>query len=145
MKAISLWQPWSSAIALGYKVHETRHWTTRHRGPIAIHAAKRWTTDEREWCEHFAMVLGDPRLLDPPRGAIIAVADLVSVKSSEALAPLVSPTDFMLGNYGPERYGWRLEDVVALTTPIAYTGRQGIFEVPDDIIEAALAETRAAI
>ena len=41
MKALSLWQPWASLIAAGVKRFETRHWETRHRGPIAIHAAKR--------------------------------------------------------------------------------------------------------
>lgn len=27
MKAISLWQPWASAMALGLKSIETRHWS----------------------------------------------------------------------------------------------------------------------
>ena len=49
MKALSLWQPWASAIALGHKRIEPRHWTTSYRGLIAIHAAKRWTADEREF------------------------------------------------------------------------------------------------
>ena len=41
MRAISLWQPWASVVALGSKRIETRHWSTGHRGPLAIHAAKR--------------------------------------------------------------------------------------------------------
>jgi hypothetical protein len=41
MKAISLWQPWASAIALGWKKNETRHWSTDYRGPLLIHAAKK--------------------------------------------------------------------------------------------------------
>ena len=40
MKAISLWQPWASAIAIGEKTIETRSWWTPHRGALAIHAAK---------------------------------------------------------------------------------------------------------
>lgn len=39
MKAITLWQPWASLVATGAKIIETRSWGTRHRGPIAIHAA----------------------------------------------------------------------------------------------------------
>jgi len=39
MKAISLWQPWASLIAVGAKTFETRSWNTKYRGPIAIHAA----------------------------------------------------------------------------------------------------------
>lgn len=41
MKALSLWQPWASAIALGAKRVETRSWETLYRGPLLIHAAKR--------------------------------------------------------------------------------------------------------
>lgn len=43
MKAITLWQPWATLIALGAKTIETRSWSTSHRGPIAIHAAQRVT------------------------------------------------------------------------------------------------------
>lgn len=41
MKALTLWQPWASLIALGIKRIETRSWSTNYRGPLAIHAAKR--------------------------------------------------------------------------------------------------------
>lgn len=45
MKAISLWQPWATAIALGLKRNETRDWPAtsggqRYRGWLAICAAK---------------------------------------------------------------------------------------------------------
>jgi len=40
MKAISLWEPWATAIAIGAKKIETRSWATSYRGPLAIHAAK---------------------------------------------------------------------------------------------------------
>lgn len=39
MKAITIWQPWSSLLACGAKGFETRSWATSYRGPIAIHAA----------------------------------------------------------------------------------------------------------
>ena len=41
MKAISLHQPWASAVAIGIKTHETRSWRTNYLGPLAIHAAKK--------------------------------------------------------------------------------------------------------
>jgi len=41
IKAISLWQPWASAMALGFKKNETRHWATKYRGPLLIHAAQK--------------------------------------------------------------------------------------------------------
>ena len=46
MKAISLWQPWASAVARRAKFNETRHWATSYRGTLAIHAAKRFPLGE---------------------------------------------------------------------------------------------------
>ncbi|MCC6426255.1 MAG: ASCH domain-containing protein [Phycisphaerales bacterium] len=42
MKCISLWQPWATLVSLGEKRVETRSWETKYRGPLAIHAAKKW-------------------------------------------------------------------------------------------------------
>ncbi len=40
MKVITLTQPWATLVAIGAKRIETRSWSTRYRGPLAIHAAK---------------------------------------------------------------------------------------------------------
>ncbi len=40
MKALTIRQPWASLIAAGVKTIETRSWSTRYRGPLAIHAGK---------------------------------------------------------------------------------------------------------
>ena len=40
MKALSLWQPWASLMAVGAKHNETRDWPTRYKGELAICAAK---------------------------------------------------------------------------------------------------------
>lgn len=41
MIALTMWEPWASLVAYGVKQLETRDWSTRHRGPVAIHASKR--------------------------------------------------------------------------------------------------------
>lgn len=41
MKVITLIQPWATLIALGEKQIETRSWSTKYRGEIAIHAGKK--------------------------------------------------------------------------------------------------------
>ncbi|KQO04623.1 hypothetical protein ASF12_13925 [Paenibacillus sp. Leaf72] len=38
MKAITIIQPWATLIAIGAKQYETRGWSTKHRGALAIHA-----------------------------------------------------------------------------------------------------------
>lgn len=42
MKALTIRQPWASLIAHGVKTIETRSWSTKYRGPLAIHAGHRW-------------------------------------------------------------------------------------------------------
>lgn len=141
MKAISLWQPWATAMALGLKQIETRHWSHNYRGLIAIHAAKRWTREERELAEEFAALNDEPRLLSPPLGAIVAVGVIVSIRSSESLISEISSTEEMFGNYGPNRFGWLFKDIVALAEPVPCKGAQGFFEVPDDLTKITLEQT----
>lgn len=42
MRALSLHQPWASLVALGVKRIETRSWATSYRGPLAIHASRKF-------------------------------------------------------------------------------------------------------
>ena len=145
MKAISLWQPWASAIALGCKRIETRHWSTHYRGPIAIHAAKRWTGDERHFAELVASEY-DVRLRTPPLGAIVATAKLTACRRSEDLiADGLTDMEEAFGNYGPQRFGWVFLDIVALPTPIPFSGHQGLFDVPDHIFGHGDAAAQGAL
>ncbi len=38
LKALTFYQPWAQLVALGVKTIETRSWSTKYRGPLAIHA-----------------------------------------------------------------------------------------------------------
>lgn len=84
MKAITIWQPWASLLAIGAKQYETRSWETKYRGPIAIHAAKkRFNTDSHFNRELYsfadALGLSDIFSFDTlPLGCIIATAELVN-------------------------------------------------------------------
>ena len=85
MKALTLHQPWASLIAVGVKTIETRSWSTKHRGPIAIHAGARppeiglrlgkWRTliAENEPCIQIPGNFAHPM----PLGAVVATAVLV--------------------------------------------------------------------
>ena len=60
-QALSLWQPWSSLVAIGAKSIETRGRYTSIRGPLAIHATKKWDAETWEPCLRdptFATALG---------------------------------------------------------------------------------------
>jgi len=132
LKAISLWQPWASAIAFGLKRIETRSWSTPYRGVIAIHAAKRWTADERDYADMFADRY-DTRLRNAPRGVIVAVARIVDCRRTECLHVCEQEYDF--GNFGPERYGWLLDDVRELREPVPCRGFQSMWPLDQGIAD----------
>jgi hypothetical protein len=148
VKAISLWQPWATLIALGIKRIETRGWSTRYRGPIAIHASKRF---ERDALDDIVWDLGDRGQWQSanrlsvvsdsgqiPRGALVAVARLAEVRTTDDLfgGDTLTPTEYVCGDFHPGRFGWLLEDVRALETPVPFRGAQGLFEVPDELVRA---------
>ena len=69
MKALTLCQPWASAVAWGEKAIEHRSWPTRYRGPLLIHASSRPYTLELE----------DGEVMPLPYSAIIARVILADV------------------------------------------------------------------
>jgi len=136
MKAISLWQPWASAIPIGHKRIETRGWSTNYRGLLAIHAAKRWTKEQREFAAVERALGRLPQRL--PLGAIIAVVTVEECLPTWQLRDRVHPIEKLYGDYGDGRFGWLLKNIVALPEPIPFAGAQGFFNVPDELFPEAL-------
>lgn len=137
MKALSLWQPWASAIFLGLKAIETRSWETNYRGPLLIHAAKCWKGQQRQFAD-IEYSLG--RLPDRvPLGALLGVAELVDCVPVDEIEFLLDPIERMYGNYSWGRFGLKLASIRAFTEPLGYRGAQGFFNVPDAVVAAAIA------
>lgn len=158
MKTISLWQPWASLlfcfrpeiwdatadladgpIGIAAKNFETRSWKTSYRGPLLIHAAKRFGADQRSAClsEPFRSVLrnwgGFTSLGDLPRGAIIGCVKLVAVYRAEKMRDVVPKQELTFGDFSSGRYAWRLETPYRFETPVPYRGSQGLFEVDETL------------
>ena len=142
MKALPLWQPWATLVAVGAKRVETRGYPPHRLGlrygqRIAIHATKRET--ELWLCEYewFSECLPCPAE-HLPLGALIAtcVLDRAREITAESAAHLErrNPREFAFGHYAPGRWAWVLRDVVALPEPIPFRGSQGAFDVPDAIV-----------
>lgn len=132
MKAISLWQPWASLMALGWKKNETRPWLTRYRGPLLIHAAKKIVP----WPSIMIQAVFEDIAFQPPDlplGAILCKVSLVDcVKITFYNRP--SYPEVKYGDYTSGRYQWITEDLEIFDSPIPFRGRQGIFNVPEKII-----------
>lgn len=165
MRAISLWQPWASAIAVGAKRVETRHWSTPYRGPLAIHAAKRKNINELiyhsatwGWCgalRPLGLTMGgNEKLWDLlPFGAIVATCELTDCRPTDSFtgAEIDMPrrpegeksdiycwTERHMGNFELGRFGWILENIQPTRWPIPFKGAQGFFNVPDSLFEKPL-------
>lgn len=135
MKTLSIRQPWARCILHAGKDLENRSWYTRHRGPIAIHAAKHW--HEATVREDFraASAMSDGVLPETPapdwlremrrqRGHIIAVARLADVVTSAASPWFTGP------------YGFVLRDVWPVA-PVPVRGRLGLFDIDDTLVREA--------
>lgn len=105
----------------------------------------------------FRQTSSDPNITfggDLPRGAVVAVAQLVHVAridsrlrldvgtseddcEDEELAVLsrfqVAPMEEWFGNYAPGRYAWLLNNVEPLDFPVPCKGAMGLWGVPAEI------------
>ena len=132
MRALSLTQPWASAIALGIKRYETRGWSTRSRGDVCIHAAKSFPRYAQDFFEDQLQ----EGLLHPdsdlPRGAIIAVAELTACLRTEDVLPTIERVEKMYGNYEAGSWAFRLENIRVLSEPIFCRGALSFWPVEWD-------------
>lgn len=146
MKALPLWQPWASLVALGAKRVETRGYPPARLGlhtgqRIAIHATK--TQHELRFCDQpfFRDHVPDPEAL--PLGAIICTCTLTRASqiTAETAAELarINPQEHAFGDYTPGRWAWVLADAERIA-PVPFKGSQGTFDVPDHLIGQASAQ-----
>lgn len=135
MKAISLWQPWATLVAIDAKRFETRSWSPKHRGLLAIHAAKKFDDVIKAYCEQdpFKMVL-QANGYTTTNLPLVAIVKIIDVKRTEKVREFLNPNEKAFGNYGDDRYAWQLELVKRLEKPIPMNGAQGLFNVADDLI-----------
>lgn len=131
-RALTLWQPWASFVAWGFKTIETRSWAFRpppgeQKVRIAIHAAK---TDRYDMLLHplweRAGIPGAPPALSSlVHGSIIAVVTLQGCGPTEAARP--GTRDVALGDFTKGRFAWYFDEIDELIYPVPCRGRQGLF------------------
>lgn len=144
MKALTLWQPWASLVALGHKRVETRCWTTKHRGELAIHASANlppvWLGRSRfspEFADEVADVLNVRRDRDDrlgphvdsavralPRAAVLCIVRLHEIQVTRAVRETLSHRELIFGNYEDGRYAWFVEVLEKFEQPIPAKGNR---------------------
>lgn len=122
MKALTLWQPWATGIAIGAKTIETRSWSTKHRGLLAIHASTRTEVEDRK------RLLPD-EVCTLPVGAVIAIVNVTNVfRMTAENIRATNEKEKAWGDWREGRFGWILEHVLTLDPPIAAKGHQQLWE-----------------
>lgn len=133
MKAISLWQPWASAMMRGAKRYETRSWSTEYRGDLVICSAKRKPSLEE---------CGDKETYDvamrEPYGCALCVVNLFDCRGVEWVVSNIglSHAERELGDYTPGvgRYAWLTRNLRPLKKPVPVFGRQQLWNLPPEIV-----------
>lgn len=136
--ALTIRNPWASAIASGQKLVENRSWMSHHRGMFAIHSsASPGTTLEKERAIYRVAAFSglDPRTVAAtmqPNGAVLAVARLERVCSDSRLNPYESNLRCDCGPWAmPGQRHFILSDVRKLKEPVPCTGFQRFWTLPD--------------
>lgn len=143
MKVISIIQPWATLIAMGEKKFETRSWSTKYRGELAIHSSKKI---DKSICRQdpFYSVLAKHGYDESnlPTGVILATCQLSNCfkvfadKGTSAaleagrMVRIVEGDEYEFGDYSQGRYAWELRDVNALVEPIPAKGQLSLWEHP---------------
>ncbi len=129
MTCLTLTQPWATLVAIGAKCIETRSWSTRYRGPLAIHAAATFGKGGKRG--YFSRCRSAPfkAALEPhlryfdiyncfaaPMGAIVATCELVDVRPIPTSLPAwmaystheerweLNAQEIAFGDYTPGRF-----------------------------------------
>lgn len=137
MKALTLWQPWASLVALGEKRIETRCWQTKYRGELAIHAAAqlppKWlgrSAESNEFRTEIADVLNCRRYFVEsevqalPRAVVLCIVRLVGIEETPRVREILPRRELIFGNYEDGRYAWNLELVEVFDKPIPAKGNR---------------------
>lgn len=127
MRAISLWEPWASAMAAGHKRIETRSWPTPYRGDVLICAALKIINTE---------ALGLPnkiRFMKLHHGSALCVVELYDcVRTEECTPDVIAGDEEQLGDYSPGRFAWLTKNRRQLKLPTRWRGKQGMWSLTPD-------------
>ena len=146
---------WQTAYRGPLAIHVAKKWSRELEAicfqPLFLRALR-----QNEGNADAAMI----RRVRAVQGCVVAIARLVKVVPTqvvtfahESKAPLkvlgsdmtptfnevVSDAEIAFGDYGSGRYAWLLSDVRPLPTPIPFRGAQGLFDIPDSLVQGAAA------
>lgn len=144
MKALTLWQPWATLVAMEEKHIETRCWETKYRGEMAIHSAAKlpvkWlgaSAHTEPFRDELADIFGvrrdrdersgknvDDILRGLPFGKVLCIVRLTKIEKTFDVCDWLTDRELLFGNYEDGRYAWHLEMVEVFEPPVPAKGNR---------------------
>lgn len=132
IKALTIHEPWATAIKIEAKAFETRSWATNYRGRLAIHAGKRWTPQHAHALEKLKNANAKLRAYQPQDfhlGCVLCVCQLIHCyEITRSFKESILDREQLFGDWTLGRYAWRLQVVYVFDQPIPAQGQQGLWE-----------------
>jgi hypothetical protein len=133
MRALTLWQPWASLLAVGIKRHETRSWRIPPKllgARIAIHAGSGRAPETMispELAEICERTFGSGWRTTLPKGRILCTCVLGADLATEEEVDAADADDVASGIWTPGRHAWRIDDVRPVHDSGPVSGKQGLW------------------
>ena len=123
IKCLSIQQPWAGLIVAGDKDVENRTWKTNYRGPLLIHASKKYDKDGDAWLRHKGVEIPEWCMA---KGYIVGLAELTDCRLSRFDARHV----FLSKWHEAGQFGFYLKNRTQANAVVPWKGRLGLFNVP---------------
>lgn len=147
MRALTVQEPWASAIIYGPKDVENRPWATAHRGTLWIHAGKRvdWSASKDAWLAAGLPPPPSGRRFDRsawtaslPLGKVIGSVDLTGCHDdNDCYGPLQRPCNGqhpLCSKWAARfRQHWKMTGKRPLPEPVPCRGSLGLWKLPEDV------------
>ncbi len=126
MKALTIKQPYASAIMLGHKQYETRTWHPGKTNEFALHAGLGEGVTAQTWLETLMPVSDWPKLSELPHGAVLGIVTITDVYPVDEIKEDIDEFEFHIGDWS-NGYAWEIEVVEIFDTPIPAKGQLGFW------------------
>ena len=124
--ALTIQQPWASAIMAGVKRVENRVWRTEYRGPLWIHAGKKADPSAADLLASAGWTVPD----DLPHGALLGRVELIDVVPYDpSVEPLFDAYSLVADPLAVGPWCWIVRDLQPLAEPVPMAGKQLLWRV----------------
>jgi hypothetical protein len=126
MKALTVKQPWASAIIFDGKNVENRSRPTKHRGQLYIHAGKSWDKSAVEFIARIAR----KAYMAADHGMVIGTVDVIGCHHADDCTHNTGSarcSEWAM----PDHYHWVLANPMPVEIPFPAKGKLGLWNLED--------------